>query len=75
MNEEMLKKAVETLIDVLEQACDTQYSNKKIIIYSDGISSYENAFLFLKNFYFVVGDKLKIEIDREGLKEWLGGKK
>ncbi len=64
IDEKLFKEAIKTLIDVLTQACDTQYTEKKIIIYSDGIKSYEDAFRFLIKYGYAKGDRLKIEIKR-----------
>jgi uncharacterized ubiquitin-like protein YukD len=61
---ELFEQAIKTLIDVLTEACDFEYNENKIIIYSMGRRSYEDAFRFLINLGYAKGDRLKIEIER-----------
>jgi hypothetical protein len=69
---ELLRKAIDTLIDVLSDCCDViECSEEKIILDSIYINSYEDAFLFLlKNFDWVKGDYTRIEIDRKKYLNW-----
>jgi len=65
---EMMKEAVDVIIDMLYQTCFEKENERWIWFNTAGISAFENAYAFLKKLGLAKGNNIMFRISKSKLK-------